>query len=132
LLTADISSNKNVQFRSIVPVLPQTMHVQVAELCITLKKPLVTASYVSPQMMALNDKAKAAGVTILGEMGLDPGMDHMSAMKVIDEAKAKGSVVRSFSSICGGLPAPEAADNPLGYKFSWSPKGECMRMCLKN
>jgi alpha-aminoadipic semialdehyde synthase len=58
------------------------MHVQVAEFCIAFKKPLVTASYVSPQMMALDEKAKAAGITILGEMGLDPGMDHMSAMKV--------------------------------------------------
>ena len=67
--------------------------------------------------------AKAAGITILNEIGLDPGIDHLSAMKIIDEAKAAGDKVTSFISWCGGLPAPENSNNPLGYKFSWSPRG---------
>ena len=74
-------------------------------------------------MQALDAKAKAAGVVVLNEMGLDPGMDHMSAQKVIDEVQSDGGHITSFSSLCGGLPAPEAANNPLMYKFSWSPLG---------
>ena len=62
-------------------------------------------------------------MTILNEIGLDPGIDHLSAMKIIDEVKHEGGKILSFSSVCGGLPAPEASDNPLGYKFSWSPRG---------
>ena len=85
---------------------------------------MVTASYVSPAMRALHESATAAGVCILNEAGLDPGIDHMSAMKLIDEVKGRGGRITSFSSVCGGLPAPEAAaNNPLGYKFSWSPRG---------
>ena len=59
----------------------------------------------------------------MNEVGLDPGLDHMSAMKIIDDVTARGGKIRSFKSVCGGLPAPEAANNPLKYKFSWSPKG---------
>jgi len=88
-----------------------------------LKKHLVTASYVSSEMALLDDKAKQADVALLCEMGLDPGIDHMMAMKMIDEAHARGGRVQSFVSYCGGLPAPTAANNPLGYKFSWSPSG---------
>jgi len=84
---------------------------------------MVTASYVSEAMQKLNDKAVAAGITILNEVGLDPGIDHLTAMKFIDNVKSKGGKLTSFVSWCGGLPAPEASDNPLGYKFSWSPKG---------
>ncbi|KAJ0394091.1 hypothetical protein P43SY_001053 [Pythium insidiosum] len=84
---------------------------------------ILTPNYISPEMKQLNDRAKQAGVPILCELGLDPGMDHMSAMKVIDEVKSHDGKVVSFSSVCGGLPAPEAADNPIGYKFSWSPRG---------
>jgi saccharopine dehydrogenase-like NADP-dependent oxidoreductase len=62
-------------------------------------------------------------VTLLNEVGLDPGLDHMSAMRLIDDIHFRGGRVTAFSSVCGGLPAPEAADNPLKYKFSWSPKG---------
>ena len=67
--------------------------------------------------------AKAAGVTLLNEIGLDPGIDHLSAMQMIDDAHRSGGKVVSFQSLCGGLPAPEAANNPLQYKFSWSPRG---------
>ena len=76
-----------------------------------------------PQKIDVFDSAVAAGVTILNEIGLDPGIDHLSAMKIIDEVKHEGGKILSFSSVCGGLPAPEASDNPLGYKFSWSPRG---------
>jgi saccharopine dehydrogenase-like NADP-dependent oxidoreductase len=68
-------------------------------------------------------RAKSAGILLLNEVGLDPGLDHMSAMKLIHDIQDRGGTVTSFSSVCGGLPAPEAADNPLKYKFSWSPRG---------
>ncbi|RLN58428.1 hypothetical protein BBJ28_00007446 [Nothophytophthora sp. Chile5] len=107
----------------VVSLLPAVMHTAIAQQCIQHATPLVTASYVSPEMKALDAQAKAAGVPILCELGLDPGMDHMSAMKVIDEVKARSGKIMTFSSVCGGLPAPEAADNAIGYKFSWSPRG---------
>ena len=86
----------------------------------------MTTSYVSDAMRALDGQAKAAGLIFLNEIGLDPGIDHMSAMKIIHEVQKAGGKVASFRSYCGGLPAPEANDNPLGYKFSWSPKGVVM------
>ncbi|CAK4130240.1 unnamed protein product [Aphanomyces euteiches] len=110
----------------VVSLLPATMHVPIAKTCLTSNTPLVTASYISPEMQALDAQAKAQRLPILCELGLDPGMDHMSAMKIIDEVQANGGRVASFSSVCGGLPAPEAADNPIGYKFSWSPRGVLM------
>jgi saccharopine dehydrogenase-like NADP-dependent oxidoreductase len=109
-----------------VSLLPYTYHVKVAGYCLKYKKPLVTTSYVSDAMRALDAQAKAAGVIFLNEIGLDPGIDHMSAMKIIHEVQKAGGKVVSFMSYCGGLPAPEANDNPLGYKFSWSPKGVVM------
>ncbi|ORX56155.1 hypothetical protein DM01DRAFT_1320289 [Hesseltinella vesiculosa] len=107
----------------VVSFVPAFLHTKVAELCIAKRTPMVTASYVSPEMQALEDKAKEAGVVIMNEVGLDPGIDHMSAMKIIDECKHQGKKVRSFISWCGGLPAPDASNVPLGYKFSWSPRG---------
>jgi len=109
----------------VVSLVPATLHVGIARLAIQHRKPMVTASYVSPEMQALDAEASAAGVLIINEVGLDPGIDHMSAMRMIDAATAGGQGrVVGFSSLCGGLPAPEAAgSNPLGYKFSWSPKG---------
>ena len=109
-----------------VSLLPYTYHVKVANHCLKHRKPLVTTSYVSDAMRALDAQAKAAGVTFLNEIGLDPGIDHMSAMKIIHDVQKAGGKVASFMSYCGGLPAPEANDNPLGYKFSWSPKGVVM------
>jgi saccharopine dehydrogenase-like NADP-dependent oxidoreductase len=106
-----------------VSFLPYRYHTLVAKACIKCKKPLVTTSYVQPEMQALDGSAKDAGVIILNEIGLDPGIDHMTAMKVIDHIHDKGGKVEEFYSLCGALPAPEAADNPLKYKFSWSPKG---------
>mmetsp|Transcript_26945 Transcript_26945/g.86625 ORF Transcript_26945/g.86625 Transcript_26945/m.86625 type:complete len:1038 (-) Transcript_26945:1363-4476(-) len=107
----------------VISLVPATFHTRVAQACLQKHKHLVTASYVSPDMRALDAEARRLGLTFLCELGLDPGIDHMSAMKMIEEARADGGAVESFESLCGGLPAPEAADNPLGYKFSWSPRG---------
>ena len=106
-----------------VSLLPYKYHVDVAKLCLKHRKPLVTTSYVSPAMQALHDDAVKAGVIFLNEAGLDPGIDHMSAMRIIDNVRQRGGKIDEFYSICGALPAPEYATNPLGYKFSWSPKG---------
>lgn len=109
-----------------VSLLPWTFHLIVAKQCIAHKKNMVTTSYVKPEMKALDQQAKAAGIIILNELGLDPGIDHMSAMRIIDHVHEKGGKIEEFYSICGALPAPEAANNPLRYKFSWSPKGVVM------
>jgi saccharopine dehydrogenase (NADP+, L-glutamate forming) len=106
-----------------VSMLPYVYHPTVAELCVKHKKHMVTTSYVKDAMRALDGPAKEAGVILLNEIGVDPGIDHMSAMRVIHRVEAGGGKVVSFTSWCGGLPAPEANDNPFGYKFSWSPKG---------
>lgn len=93
-------------------------------MCIKNQKNLVTASYISPEMEKLNEAAVDAGVLLLNEIGLDPGLDHLAAMKIIDECRERGEEIESFVSWCGGLPAPESAtSNPFGYKFSWSPRG---------
>ena len=106
-----------------VSLLPYVHHVQIAEQCIHHCKHLVTTSYVSDGMQALDGAAREAGVILLNEIGLDPGIDHMSAQQIIDRVHAAGGEIKSFRSCCGGLPAPDANDNPLGYKFSWSPRG---------
>jgi len=108
-----------------ISLLPAPLHPVVAELCIKHGKQMVTTSYVSPEMQALDGPARSAGVMILNEIGVDPGIDHMSAMRIIDDVKERGGKVVSFKSYCGGLPAPEANDNPFGYKFSWSPRAVC-------
>jgi alpha-aminoadipic semialdehyde synthase len=150
----------------VISLLPASMHTSIAELCIDAKVNLVTASYVSNEMQQLHDKAKYAGIKILNEIGLDPGLgnsfspsfsrvpfclftqsyctvyyftvyfysppppifffftDHCSAMQIIDNIRDRGGKITTFKSVCGGLPSPEAAlDNPLQYKFSWSPRG---------
>jgi saccharopine dehydrogenase (NADP+, L-glutamate forming) len=106
-----------------ISLLPASYHAEVARTCIELRKNMATTSYVSPAMKALDDPAKKAGIVILNECGVDPGIDHMSAMRIIHAVEEKGGKVVSFMSYCGGLPAPEANTNPFGYKFSWSPKG---------
>ncbi|MCK9616710.1 MAG: saccharopine dehydrogenase NADP-binding domain-containing protein [Lentimicrobiaceae bacterium] len=109
-----------------VSLLPYLHHVMVAKHCLKHKKNMVTTSYVKPEMQALDAEAKAVGIIILNEMGLDPGIDHMSAMRIIDHVHTKGGKIEEFYSLCGALPGPEAADNPFKYKFSWSPKGVVM------
>jgi saccharopine dehydrogenase-like NADP-dependent oxidoreductase len=106
-----------------VSLLPYTYHARVAEHCVRHGCHLVTTSYVSDAMRALDIPAREAGVLLLNEIGVDPGIDHMSAMRIIDGVHDAGGEIRSFRSFCGGLPAPDANDNPLGYKFSWSPRG---------
>jgi len=106
-----------------VSLLPYTYHVKVAKFCIKHKKHLVTTSYVSDEMQQLDDRAKEEGVIILCESGLDPGIDHMSAMRVIHDIENKGGKIISFRSTTGALPSHEANTNPFGYKFSWSPRG---------
>lgn len=107
----------------VVSMVPYNFHPLVAELAIEQGRPVVTASYVSPAMRALDARAKEKGVVLLNELGLDPGIDHMEAMRIIHEVHDDGGAVLAFTSYCGGLPAPEANNNPFGYKFSWSPRG---------
>lgn len=107
----------------VVSLLPYTLHARVAKVAIAHRVPMITTSYVSAEMRALDRDAREAGVLVLNEIGLDPGLDHMSAMSAILRLKDEGWRLRSFRSCCGGLPAPDANTNPWGYKFSWSPRG---------
>lgn len=107
----------------VISMVPYSFHPKVAKYCIDYKKHMVTTSYVSEAMKNLDGEAKREGIIILNELGLDPGIDHMEAMRIIHEVEEKGGEISSFTSYCGGLPAPEANTNPFGYKFSWSPIG---------
>ena len=106
-----------------VSLLPYKYHSDVAKVCLAHGKSLVTTSYIQPDMLPLDEAVKKAGLLFLNEAGLDPGIDHMTAMRIIDHIHNKNGKVEEFYSLCGALPAPESADNPLKYKFSWSPKG---------
>jgi len=106
----------------VISMLPASMHVQVAKDCIDLKKSMVTASYVSDEMKALNEDAKAAGVVVMNEIGVDPGVDHLSAMNMLDEIRDAGGKMLIFESFTGGLVAPESDNNPWNYKFTWNPR----------
>ncbi|WP_426492269.1 saccharopine dehydrogenase C-terminal domain-containing protein [Hymenobacter sp. 102] len=107
----------------VISMLPALFHGAVARACVRHRRHLATASYVSEEIRTLNSEAQAAGITILMECGLDPGLDHMSAMRVLTDIGRRGGVVTSFKSYCGGLLAPEAeGDNPWKYKFTWNPR----------
>ncbi|MBF25487.1 MAG: saccharopine dehydrogenase [Flavobacteriales bacterium] len=106
----------------VVSMLPPKFHYLVAKDCILYKKNLITASYVSEEIQKLDTLAKEANILILNEIGLDPGIDHISAMDIIDSLKDKGAKINSFKSFCGGLIAPKSDNNPWGYKFTWNPK----------
>lgn len=106
----------------VISMLPAFMHGEVARDCLEFGKHMATASYVSAEMKALHDDAVKKGLLFLNECGLDPGLDHASAMKIIHGIRAQGGEVTSFKSFCGGLVAPESNDNPWGYKFSWNPR----------
>ena len=106
----------------VISMLPAFLHPAIAAQCVKLKKHLVTASYVSPEMKALDEEAKKAGIILMNEAGLDPGIDHASAMKIIDKIKSEGGKLTVFKSYTGGLIAPESDDNPWGYKFTWNPR----------
>jgi saccharopine dehydrogenase (NADP+, L-glutamate forming) len=114
----DLISNADI----VISMLPATLHLPVAKECLRLKKNLVTASYVSPEMNEMHEEVKNSGLLFLNECGLDPGIDHMSAMEIIDDVKSKGGTIHAFRSYTGGLVAPESNDNPWGYKFSWNPR----------
>ena len=100
-----------------ISLLPYTFHVQIAKSCIKNKKHMATTSYVSDEMRKLDDEAKKAGIILLNEMGVDPGIDHMADQEIIDKEHEKGGKIDSFRSLCGGLPAPEANGNAFGYKL---------------
>jgi len=106
----------------VVSMLPARFHIEVAKNCISLKKHMVTASYISPEMQALDADAKANGLILMNEIGVDPGIDHMSAMKVLDSIRAKGGKTILFESFTGGLVAPESDNNLWNYKFTWNPR----------
>ncbi len=106
----------------VISMLPASMHIEVAKDCLAHGKHMTTASYVSKEMKALDGAAKDKGLIFLNEIGLDPGIDHLSAMKLIDEIRTKGGDIQHFESFTGGLVAPESDDNPWHYKFTWNPR----------
>ena len=106
----------------IISLLPPALHILAAKDCLKFKKNLVTASYVSPELHDMDEEVKKRGLLFLSECGLDPGIDHMSAVEIIHRLKQQGAVLTSFKSYTGGLVAPESNDNPWGYKFTWNPR----------
>ncbi len=128
-VTLDIRNEKDrlasiiSEHDAVVSLVPWQHHPQVARACLDAGRHMVTSSYVSDEMRALDAEAKAKGIILFNELGVDPGIDHMTAMNVIHRVQAEGGKITTFQSYCGGLPAPDANDNPLGYKFSWSPRG---------
>ena len=104
----------------VISLLPPSLHFIVAKDCIELRKNLITASYLSEEIKSLHIDARNAGLLFMNEIGLDPGIDHMSAMKIIDEIERLGADISSFKSYCGGLVAPESDNNPWHYKISWN------------
>jgi len=119
----DTERKENIERSDIViSLLPPALHYIVAQDCVELKKDLLTASYVDDQIRNLRSKIENHGLLFLCEMGLDPGIDHMSAMKMIDGIHSKDGHIISFQSHCGGLVAPESDDNPWRYKISWNPR----------
>ncbi|GGK65790.1 saccharopine dehydrogenase family protein [Rufibacter glacialis] len=106
----------------VISMLPALFHPLVAQTCLDLEKHLVTASYVPPQIKAMHAQAEAKGLTFLMECGLDPGIDHLSAMRLIHQIQGQGGTITSFKSFTGGLMAPESDNNPWHYKFTWNPR----------
>ena len=106
----------------VVSMLPAHLHINVAKDCLEFGKSMVTASYISKEMSALNEEAVEKNLIFMNEIGLDPGVDHMSAMQVIDRIREKGGKMLLFESFCGGLVAPESDDNLWNYKFTWNPR----------
>ena len=106
----------------VISMLPPRFHPDVARDCIDLRTDLITPSYISPEMKSLHEEAMAKGVTIMNETGVDPGIDHMSAMKIMEHIRSVDGEIKSFKSFCGGLIAPESDDNTWHYKFTWNPR----------
>lgn len=122
------SSKAAIAFADVVvSLIPAHLHPLVAKICLAEKKHLLTASYVSDEMKSFHNEAQSKGLLFLNESGLDPGIDHMSAMQVIDKIKANGGQLTSFESFTGGLIAPETEpENPWRYKFTWNPRNVVM------
>ncbi len=118
--TSRVAAIKNADI--VISMLPARFHLEVAKDCITYKKNMVTASYVSKEMQALDADAKANNLIFMNEIGVDPGLDHMSAMQVIDRIRDKGGKMILFESFTGGLVAPESDNNLWNYKFTWNPR----------
>ena len=106
----------------VISMMPPSLHILIAKDCLNYKKNLLTASYADDDIKAFNKEIEKNELLFLYEMGLDPGIDHMSAMQILDDLKSKGAVIHSFKSHCGGLIAPESNDNPWQYKITWNPK----------
>lgn len=106
----------------VVSLLPAMFHINIARYCLEAKKNLLTASYISPEMKQLHQQAIDAGLTFVNEIGLDPGIDHLSAMKILDGIRNQGGTITHFESYAGGLIAPESDHNPWHYKFTWNPQ----------
>lgn len=106
----------------VISMLPAHLHIEVAKDCVFYKKSMITASYISEEMKSLDVQAKENQIVLMNEIGLDPGIDHMSAMKIMDEIKSKGGKIILFESFCGGLVAPESDTNLWNYKFTWNPR----------
>ncbi len=123
----DAQRSKLIEHASIViSMMPPTLHFLIAKDCVEYGKNLLTASYLDASIKSLETEIQNKKLLFICEMGLDPGIDHMSAMKLIDDIKAKGGVITSFKSHCGGLVAPESDDNPWHYKISWNPRNVVM------
>jgi saccharopine dehydrogenase-like NADP-dependent oxidoreductase len=104
-------------------LLPASLHLSVARACVRERKPFLSTSYASPEIQSLDRDARTNGVLLFNECGLDPGIDHLLAIELIENARRRGARITAFRSLCGGIPAPESNDNPLGYKVSWSTRG---------
>ncbi|KAL8791062.1 MAG: hypothetical protein Q9213_000269 [Squamulea squamosa] len=134
-ITLDVSSvNSELESQIaahnlIISLIPYVYHTTIIKIAIKHKVNVVTTSYISDAIRELDARAREAGIVVLNEVGVDPGVDHLYAVKKIGEVHAKGGKVKDFYSYCGGLPAPEHADNPLGFKFSWSPRGALLSQC---
>lgn len=106
----------------VVSMLPARFHHLVAQTCLQFRRSMVTASYVSPEIQAMDQEAKDAGILFLNEIGLDPGLDHLSAMQTIDDIRSNNYKLTEFETFTGGLVAPESDNNPWNYKFTWNPR----------
>ena len=122
VFNADQRKKEIEQADVVISMLPAHMHIEVAKDCVLYKKHMVTASYISAEMQALDAVAKENNIVLMNEIGLDPGIDHMSAMKIMDEIKSQGGKIILFESFCGGLVAPESDNNLWNYKFTWNPR----------
>ncbi|KAJ3105973.1 hypothetical protein HDU96_008367 [Phlyctochytrium bullatum] len=134
-IALDVNDEKSLEdevakYDIVISLIPYTHHAKVIKAAVKHKKHVVTTSYISPAMLEHDESAKAAGITVMNEIGVDPGIDHLYAVKTFEEVHALGGKIVSFKSYCGGLPAPECSNNPLGYKFSWSVRG--VLLALRN